>query len=737
MITTVNFRSSAPIRLGQGSNAKSPGLLDRQKSTPPPQVSDSKMVRLKLTRLRAPRKYAHEVDWDEDLRPTPNEIVEARANREGTSFANTDPKISKTINKKTGNKRTKQSKPSTTSAKRRKSNPTRSTTAKQENARPPQLPLITLAASALAATLDKNEPSAPGPMNSPAVKNIVDLPEASRQTSPPKDDHKKIGETSPRVSVIRKGTSVMSDSSSNLDVGIQMASQSQKVSILEYRAQINGQQKNSQAIRMLSDASSSSEGDKKKSTRENASRITIYESRALKKQSAKTKNVREAGFPKNNGRAQSVGNKLVLALHRNEHAQREVVIEDAPIIISSDPVESEGSPQKRQSDLPSIKAAPKPVRTEQGPDKIVRIESRQHQIKSQTVKSPSTNVTDKINEAEAIDATGGMTTWGSFLESLGHSSRSSTQDSDIEIGRGLIDDGPSVLDHHMETEYLSGFAALHPIRSGPTTSSEVTKPCESRPPTSSETSIAGKTIDPAVVCIEKGDVSHTPESQKPLLPNETLKRFNSPSPQRPRSVPRTTIVDRNGSPRLMPQSNKSTVAPQLDLDGDPSYEDEPRITDTSPSQYDRSTSEPSTESEYQGVIWTKFQRDMFMAYGIETEKLTRPHPWPPLPKHEPSFSQEGTADGANSVKGSTIGPGSSERTLDERGLGAHNVGQFDRSIRTEISGSSQPDTKPHRSSDEDAMEWISTLQVAQKDAHNLLHETNSASRFIGFICIMC
>jgi hypothetical protein len=473
---------------------------------------------------------------------------------------------------------------------------------------------------------------------------------------------------------------------------------------------------------------SSLEGDSRRSNRENAPKIVTLESREFKERGTQAKAAREARAAKNNGRAQSVGNKLMLALHEDEDSQRELVIDDAPIIISSDPVEQKEYPQKTQSEPLLVNAAPQPVGIEREPSGAVRIESRQHKDKSKTVKSPSPDVIDHIKEAEVIDAIGGMGTWGPFLESLGHSSRSGTQDSDIEIGRGLMDDDPSILDYPIGTEHLSGFAALEPIRSGPTTSSQVTKPCESLPPTSSDTSLAGKTIDPTAVCIEKVHASLTPESQKPLLPNGTLTEFNSPSPQHSRSVPRTTIVDRNGSPRLMPQSNRRTAAPQLDFDGKPSYEEEPLITDPSPSEYDRSSSEASTESRYQGAIWTKFQRDMFMAYGIETEKLTRPHPWP-RPKHQPSFRQEGTADGAHSDKGSTIGPGSSEQTLDERGLGAHSVEQFDRSFRTEIMGSAQPDTKSHRSSSEDPIEWISTLQVAQKDAHNLLQETNLVRQF--------
>jgi hypothetical protein len=732
MTATVNSGSFAPVDVGQASEtAKSPGHSGhRNPQDPPAKTSDSKIVRLKLTKPRRPRSNPQEVDWDEDLRPTPNEIVEANASRGRTSVAHTGPKKSKKIDIRTVNKRTKPSKPSTAPAKRRKSNPTKSNTAKQEKAKPSQLPLITLAASALAATIDKDEPPLPNQLNHPVVKNIKDLAGASHQTSPPKDNNKKKAETSPRVSVeIRSSRSVTSDSSSGFDYGIKFPSQSQKISILEHKAQLNKQNSNSQVVTARADTSSSSDGSAKKPIQENASKITIHESKAQRK-STKTKVVRETSVSKKNGRAQNVGNKLMLALHGNEESQHEPIVEDdAPIIISSDLVEPEKSPQKRQPESPPIQAALKPAEIERVPEGRVSVGSRQHQVKSETIKPPSPVITNKTKEAEEIDATGGMATWGSFLESLGHSSRSSTEDcSDIELGRGLMDDGPSILDYHMGTEHLSGFEALQPIRSGPTTSSQLTKPCESPAPTSSDTSIAGKTIDPTAVCIEKHKSSHTPESQKPLLPNDTLTEFNYASPQHSKSISKASIVDRNGSPRLVPQSNRSTVALQLDLDGEPIYEEEARIADISPSEYDRSQSEPSTEGKYDSVIWTKFQRDMFKAYGIETDRLPKSHPWPPQTKHQqPSFSQEETVDGANPHKGSATGPTSSQQTIEERGLGVQTSGKLDRSFCSEISGSAQPDMQSHRSSDEDPMDWTSTLQAAQKDAYNLLHQTNAVS----------
>lgn len=83
--------SSAPMNPDTGSKAtvKAPatsayGLTspDLQKpKAPPHQPSESKIVRLKLTKPRPPKSKPQEVDWDEDLRPTPNETVETEIGR--------------------------------------------------------------------------------------------------------------------------------------------------------------------------------------------------------------------------------------------------------------------------------------------------------------------------------------------------------------------------------------------------------------------------------------------------------------------------------------------------------------------------------------------------------------------------------------------------------------------------------------------------------------------------------
>ncbi|CAI7646854.1 unnamed protein product [Penicillium discolor] len=739
--------SSAPINPDTGSKAavKDPATSEygltssgRQKpKAPPPQPSESKIVRLKLTKPRPPKSKPQEVDWDEDLRPTPNETVENKATHGGTSVADTDQNRLKTVDRKKGSKRVMPPKPQTTSAKRRKSNTRKSTTTKEGSTKGPQLPLITLAASVLppAAPLGNSGPSDMGPLGGQskyyATKHNGKVPEASHQPSPPKDGHNKHGNNSKGgvIVEIRSCTSVTTDSSSDFEDYGKGPSHTSKVSILEHRAQSNGETNKGKPVHVMPGLSSSSDIDLKGPSRTTTSKVTILESRGLPKgQSSQTKAVHEKNRPKYHGRAESVGNKLMLALHRAEPSQDEPVNDPtAPVIISSDSVQPEESPPKQQSDKTPAETALALPAIESVPDRTIPVGMHQNQTEPKTVNPAliAKTLPPKEEQMQQVDD-------ADFWKLLGDDRLSTTaSSSEFESGRGLMRVGPSILDYHMEMEHIPGFATLQPMISEPTTSSYATNLCESQADSSSEPSNVGKFDDLTAGRIEGHGSSHTPESQKPLLTNESLMGLNSLSPEPPKSVLKTSIVDSNGSPRLMPQSAKSMVVPQLDLDGEKGHEETTSITETSLSEYDRDSCSLSTESKYEGVMWTKFQRDMFLEYGIQTEKLERSHPWPPPKKHHPSLSQEGTADGAKFEKASAIGRSSPQRTLDERALGdapSKNHGCLDQSFRTDISASTQSAAKSHQActvDGHDDMEWISTLQVAQKDAHHLLQQTNS------------
>lgn len=738
--------SSEPINPDTGSKATAkdratPGYLKgsgRQKQkAPPSQSSESKIVRLKFTKPRPPKPKPQEVDWDEDLRPTPNEIAENKGTHGGTSVAYTDPKRPKTVGRNTGSKRAMESKPQTTSAKRRKSN-RKSTTTKEGSNGGPQLPLITLTASALppAAPLGNNGLSDMGPLDGQskdyATKLDGHVPEALNQPSLPTDGHNKHGNNSERGVIvgIRSCTSVTTESSSDFEDHGKGPSRTSKVSILEHRAQSNRQTDKGKSVYVMPEVSSSSDIDLKGPSRITPSKVTILESRALpKERSSQAKTVHDKSHPKNGGRAQSVGNKLMLALHGAEPSHYEPVNDrNAPLIISSDSVQPQESPRKQQSDQMPIETVLESSDIRRVLDKAIPVEIPPNQTEPETVNPALITKTlpPKEEKIEQLDD-------ASFWKLLGDDRMSTpASSSEFEAGRGLMGNSPSILDYHMEMEHIPGFATLQPMRSAPTTPSHATNIYESQAD-SSGISEVGKLND-LIAGIEGREGSHTPESQKPLLTNESLMEPNYASPHPPKSVMRTSIVDGNGSPRLMPQSAKSMVSPQFDLDGESGHEETIIVTHTSPSQYDRSSCSISTESKYEGLMWTKFQRDIFLEYGIQTEKLAKSHPWPPPKKHRPSFSQEDTADGAHSEKASTTGPSSSQRTIDERALGSapKNHEYLDQSSRTDISGSTQSADKSNQSSargDHDDMEWISTLQVAQKDAHHLLQQTNLVSRY--------
>ncbi|OQE25881.1 hypothetical protein PENFLA_c008G04291 [Penicillium flavigenum] len=726
--------SKATVKDAASSGHGLTGPSRQQPKAPPSQPSESKIARLKLTKPRPPKSNAQEVDWDEDLRPTPNEIAENKGSRGGTSVVDTDPNRPKTVAKNTGSKRTIPSKPQATSAKRRKSNTKKSTTTKEGSTRGPQLPLVTLTAgtSPPAAPPGNSGPPDTGPLDGQnkvhVTKRNDNAPEAPHQPSPLTEGHNKRGNTSAGgvIVEIRSCTSVTTGSSSDFEDYGQRPSRTSKVSILEHRAQSNGQTSKDKAVHMMPGVSSSSDVDLKGPSHTTTSKVTILESRALsKKQNSQAKTVHEKSHRKHRGRAASVGNKLILALHGAEPSQNEPVNNQAaPLVISSDPVQPEESPQKQQSEKMPTDIVLEPPKIERVPDGTIPVEMHQNQNEPETVNPAliAKTLPPKEEEIEQADDTG-------FWRLLGDDRMSTGSSSDFETGRGLLGDGPSILDYHMGMEHIPGFATLQPIRSAPTTSSHGTNICESQADSSLETNV-GKFDELTTGRIE-GRGSYTPESQKPLLTNESLMELNSASPQLPKSAPKTSIVDSNGSPRLIPLSAKSMIAPQSDLDDEKGHEEPTSDSDASKSGYDRKSCSISTESKYERLMWTKFQRDMFLEYGIQTEKLARSHPWLPPKKHRPSFSQEDTAEAAKSEKASTIEASSSQRTIDERALGgapSKSHEYLDQSFRTDISASTQPAAKSHQSStmgDHDDMEWISTLQVAQKDAHHLLQQTNS------------
>ncbi|OQD83733.1 hypothetical protein PENANT_c015G01520 [Penicillium antarcticum] len=682
--------------------------------------------RLKLTKPRKPKSNSLEVDWEEDLRPTPNE---SKDNQEAVASASGGPG---TTDKKSTGKREIQFKDPAVLAKRRKTNPKESATAMKNNIKVPQLPLITLDTVVAPTAQDKAFVGLGISNGGSAIKNIGDMPEASHRKLP--QNNGPFGNANkgkqPVVIEIPSCTSVSSGTPFYPDYEDQgpFRETTSKVSIMEYRAQSQIQGNRENPVCKRPTTASSSDIDYLGSSRPSASKVTILQARIQPKRQTRKANVaHDKKGSGRHGRAESVGSKLMLALQgAMVSSQSQASAEKEAIIVRrsntpTNPVQTEEPFDKQSLEHLPAEEPTKILEVDRAQDDTKLNEKNGQQADPDPGNEDSMDRTNQpsIEEHQQTDLT---QLWESLSSTHGDSS-------DLEVGRGLVGDHPSVLDYHMEMEHLPGFAALEPIRSLPNTSSQATNLYQSQDDTSSETSSAemATEIQEITAASAQGrEYTLTPESQKPLLANEVLMELDS-SPKPPKSVPKASIVDSNGSPRLMLRHTKNADVPELALEDDPNHKEEIRATDSRPSQYSRSSCDLATDDTHDSLVWTKFQRDMFLEYGIQTEKLkqTRLDPRPLSVYHPPSLPQEGTAEAMDADRTSN----SSQRTLDEKKLktsASENRGPIDRTWCHKAPEShranpeSQPSTLAH-----DPMEWITALGVAQKNAHDLLHETNS------------
>lgn len=267
---------------------------------------------------------------------------------------------------------------------------------------------------------------------------------------------------------------------------------------------------------------------------------------------------------------------------------------------------------------------------------------------------------------------------------------------------------------------------------------------------SPRSSIAAITDGPTSPLTGHSGNEQTPESQKPLLTKQT-----SPQPT-PLTIPRSTIVDDNGSPRLITRAlTKCSRAFRLPSEtpdsGSCEYRQDPEGSD------DYTPNDRSPLS--------KFQLDMLLEYGVEAEYLLRgrgrtvlshktavpharsgetnikadQHAERPL-EARPTTASSQHSDNNNAVqrengssekgKPPTAATGSSQRTIDEVGLCAGRFSEERRReklLSTETPSHPEPSSEPSRVTmldDTDSTEWISALQAAQQSAHSLLRQTN-------------
>ncbi|KAJ5676066.1 hypothetical protein N7462_008963 [Penicillium macrosclerotiorum] len=239
---------------------------------------------------------------------------------------------------------------------------------------------------------------------------------------------------------------------------------------------------------------------------------------------------------------------------------------------------------------------------------------------------------------------------------------------------------------------------------------------------------------------------HTPESQRPLL---TLSI--------PKTMPKNTLVDYNGSPRIRIQSEIENDIGSSDL---PSRPHAIGIAGSSSSEYDRDSDSDSLDDSPR--TWSKYKRDMFMQYGISPEELTPgeklKNPFKdcirvdlsnvgqigtiapqedtedlPVQNHDqadlPLVSDNGSLISEKRIhavdpeEASTVITSSSQYIIDEIRA---KVGQIHRDPSRpkpmEASGAESCPMLEH--GDSDPLEWITALQIAERSAHSVLLETN-------------
>ncbi|KAJ5717489.1 hypothetical protein N7488_003135 [Penicillium malachiteum] len=115
---------------------------------------------------------------------------------------------------------------------------------------------------------------------------------------------------------------------------------------------------------------------------------------------------------------------------------------------------------------------------------------------------------------------------------------------------------------------------------------------------------------------EQSGYHETPESQRPLLsPHTPFQVFFKPRPRD--SI--ASIVDSNGSPRLMPETSLLVERARAQLD----HMKIPSDVSIASSSKERNSDGSSNYSSDDEQVWSKYQRDMFLEYGFETESMKK------------------------------------------------------------------------------------------------------------------
>ncbi|KAJ6093343.1 hypothetical protein N7486_008632 [Penicillium sp. IBT 16267x] len=249
---------------------------------------------------------------------------------------------------------------------------------------------------------------------------------------------------------------------------------------------------------------------------------------------------------------------------------------------------------------------------------------------------------------------------------------------------------------------------------------------------------------------------HTPESQRPLLRLQTPIQARTSILGGFMTAPMGSIVDSKGSPRLMLQANVATDKAQSALEDIQAHIDG-EIPVPSSSSYDKDSNEYSLDSSDDEVTWSKYQRDMFMEYGFQTASMKKSGAQSPPPKgnyntdnnnkildqqntkylsvnpipaffnppRDASIIREHLAHGVDQNMTAGVEPGPSQIPADE--LSAYAGQNAVAPLSTKIPRPPKAAPEAHQfsqSGESNPPDWISALQAARKNAHELLLETN-------------
>jgi hypothetical protein len=314
------------------------------------------------------------------------------------------------------------------------------------------------------------------------------------------------------------------------------------------------------------------------------------------------------------------------------------------------------------------------------------------------------------------------------------------------------DDPMEIADDSSQATYSPGVMAIdsiQPLDAYQDNPQAAIQRLESELDTPSQSSEVPIIEDITVLPIQESESEKTPESQRPLLSAHTRVRKIDPLDVS-KSIQKKSVVDRNGSPRLCPQE-----AGKSRFNIDRFFLQSIRIADSSSREYGEDSDYYSESKCQTGRTWSKFQRDMFIEYGIGPEELTPGMTGPGLAGNGVDVDSR-----ASQLRAATSGKDTEvrqdehgDRSIDIRDVSHDDIGPSiapsfiprsidDPKMETEVETNQRrrytksSDSTSHRllmHGNLENMDWISDLESAQQNAHSLLWETNQVSYNIRYL----